>query len=197
MRYCFLVLFFLVSPLYGYSALVLGDSLSAAYLIPEDKGWVTLLQEKVKSEHPQWSVINASIVGDTTANGLQRLPDLLQRYHPELILIELGGNDGLRGLPITEIENNLSRLIELSQQAGAKVLLLGVRLPPNYGATYTQTFSQIYTALSQKYGIPLVPFLLENVALNRGYMQRDGIHPTEHAQPLILQNVWPHLKPLL
>lgn len=177
--------------------LVVGDSLSAAYQIPPEEGWVALMENKLKPMYPQVTVINSSIVGDTTANGLERLPNLLTKYHPDIILIELGGNDGLRGLPAQRIKANLGEMIKLSQEIKAKVLLIGMRLPPNYGAPFTQQFNQNYSQLSSEYEVPLVPFLLENVAKNPKLMFPDRIHPTSLAQPQLLENVWPYLEPLL
>lgn len=175
----------------------MGDSLSAAYQIPIESGWVQLLENKLKHSFPEARVINSSIAGDTTANALNRLPQLLEEYHPSLVLIELGANDGLRGLPIETIKSNLSRLISLSLKTNAKVLLIGIKLPPNYGKSYNDAFDGTFTQLSKNYNIPLVPFLLDHVALKPALMQIDRLHPTEAAQPLILENVWPYLIPLL
>lgn len=185
---------------YAYASsnlVIVGDSLSAAHQIPIASGWVRLLQNRIKEQYPTFVLINASISGDTTANGLQRFSTLLDQYPPSIVVIELGGNDGLRGLPLSEIEKNLSRLIELAQHNHAKVLLVGMQLPPNYGANYTKGFAEIYPRLSKKYSIPLVPFLLKDVALRRDLMLEDGIHPGVEAQPIIADNVWPFLEPLL
>ncbi|QJQ97156.1 arylesterase [Halomonas sp. PA5] len=174
--------------------MVFGDSLSAAYGIEQEEGWVSLLAERLGDRA---RVINASISGETTAGGAARLPDLLRQHDPQLVLLELGGNDGLRGLPPAQMRNNLTRMIEESQQAGAEVLLLGIDIPPNYGQAYRDAFTAVYYDLADEYALPLVPFLLENVALEAALMQRDGIHPTASAQPLILDNVWPELDAML
>jgi acyl-CoA thioesterase-1 len=185
-------------PSYGTpTLLVLGDSLSAAYQIPPEDGWVKLLENKLKNSYPQATVINSSIVGDTTANGLQRLPSLLEKYHPQILIVELGGNDGLRGISVENIKANLDAIITQSLQEKVKVLLVGIKLPPNYGPTYTKAFYEIYTQLQEKHHIPLVPFLLENVVYSPKLMFEDHIHPTSQAQPILLDNVWPYLNPLL
>ncbi len=186
-----------VSPLQAKTLLVLGDSLSAAYGIPADQGWVHLLEQELKQR--QWAdrVINASISGETSSGGLQRLPRLLSDYQPDLVVLELGANDGLRGTPLGIMEQNLRQIVELSRQSGADVMLVGIRIPPNYGPQYTQRFYSIYTDLAKEYQLPLVPFLLERVALKPQFMQSDGLHPTAAAQPILLQTVWPHLAPLL
>lgn len=200
MRSLISILFMLlmwVSPLQAKTLLVLGDSLSAAYGIPADQGWVHLLEQELKQR--QWAdrVINASISGETSSGGLQRLPRLLSDYKPDLVVLELGANDGLRGTPLGIMEQNLRQIVELSRQSGADVMLVGIRIPPNYGPQYTQRFYSIYTDLAKEYQLPLVPFLLERVALKPQFMQSDGLHPTAAAQPILLQTVWPHLAPLL
>lgn len=177
--------------------LVLGDSLSAAYQLPPESGWVKLLENKLKESFPQAIVVNSSISGDTTANGLNRLPDLLAKYHPHIVLLELGANDGLRGLPIQTIKTNLSHLIDLCTKANAKVLLIGIKLPPNYGGIYAKQFHDNFLQLSKEHDIPMVPFLLDGIVLKPGLMQADRLHPTAEAQPRLLDNVWPHLEPLL
>ncbi|MWJ27622.1 arylesterase [Halomonas sp. ZH2S] len=174
--------------------LVMGDSLSAAYGIEQAQGWVTLLAERLDE---QAKVINASISGETTTGGAQRLPALVGQYDPDIVLLELGGNDGLRGLPPGRMRANLAEMIETSQQAGAKVILLGIDIPPNYGQAYRDAFTTVFHDLAASYDLTLVPFLLENVALKRRLMQSDGIHPTAAAQPAILDNVWPALAPFL
>ena len=174
--------------------LIMGDSLSTAYGIEREAGWVTLLEERLNDNA---LVINASISGETSAGGASRLPELLGQHDPDIVLLELGGNDGLRGLPPTQLESNLADMIEASQAAGAEVLLLGIDIPPNYGQTYRRAFTAVYTDLAESYAIPLLPFLLEGVALEPDMMQDDGIHPTAAAQPRILDNVWPELEPLL
>lgn len=177
--------------------LVLGDSLSAGYGLAPKQGWVDLLGQRLAQEYPHIKVVNASISGETTQGGLTRLTPLLAKYQPRWVILELAANDGLRGTPIALIERQLSRLIETSQQAGAKVLLVGIHLPPNYGPVYTTAFFQIFETLADRHQITRVPFLLEQVALNRELMQADGLHPNAAAQPHLLENVWPYLQPLL
>lgn len=185
-------------PVTRNAVLVVGDSLSAAHNIPAASGWVNLLQQRVKQQvTPAPAIINASISGETTAGALTRLPALLARHQPRVVVIELGGNDALRGLSPAQLRGNLEKMILASQQAGAKVLLLGIDVPPNYGPAYRQKLRQTYAELSGKYQAPLLPFLLEGVALKPGSMQSDGLHPTAAAQPQVLENVWPLLKPML
>lgn len=179
------------------SILVLGDSLSSAHQIPEERGWVALLATELKTTHPNWQVLNHSISGETTAGGRQRLPQLLKEYQPKIVIIELGGNDGLRGLPILRISKNLESMIEMSKQAGSQILLIGMKLPPNYSEKYTQAFENMYSHLSKKFEIPLLPFLLDGIALNKTLMQADRIHPTADAQPIMLDSIRPMLLPLL
>lgn len=177
--------------------LVVGDSLSAAYGIDPQQGWVALLQKRLAEEHHPHRVINASISGDTTLGGRERLQAALDRHHPEVVVLALGGNDGLRAIALDEIRANLAGLIRLSRGHGARVLLVGVRLPPNYGKRYTEGFHALYRDLADELGVALVPFLLEGVAAQPGMMQPDGIHPTAAAQPRLVANVWPYLVPLL
>lgn len=177
--------------------LVVGDSLSAAYGIDPQQGWVALLQERLKQTYPHYTVVNSSIDGNTTTEGLQRLPELLKKYQPSIVLLEEGANDGLRGLPIQAMENNLAQMIELCQQQSSQVVLLGMRIPPNYGPKYTEQFTAVYPALSKKYNTALVDFFLDGVGDNEALKQNDRLHPTASAQPKILENVWPTLKPLL
>ncbi len=176
--------------------LVLGDSLSAAYGIEVQQGWVSLLEQRVAAKYPH-KVINASVSGETTGGGLARLPALLEQHKPDLVIVELGGNDGLRGYPLNTMKQQLARIIEISRAAGAEVVLVGMQIPPNYGPRYTNQFRDTYTELAQQYDLPLVEFLLAEVALNAKLMQKDGIHPTAEAQEQILDNVWPVLQPLL
>ncbi|MBV0933962.1 arylesterase [Marinobacterium weihaiense] len=185
------------TPLQAKTLLVLGDSLSAAYGLPAEQGWVSLLEQELRQRQLAQRVINASISGETSSGGLQRLPRLLNDYRPDLVVLELGANDGLRGTPLRIMERNLRQMVELSRQAGAQVMLIGIRIPPNYGPQYTQRFYSIYPELAQEYDLALVPFLLERVALKPQFMQADGLHPTAAAQPILLQTVWPHLYPLL
>lgn len=191
------MLFVWATPLQANTLLVVGDSLSAAYGIPQSEGWVSLLEQELEQRNSRLRVVNASISGETSSGGLSRLPRLLKDYRPDLVLLELGANDGLRGTPLNIMEQNLRRMIELSQASDARVLLIGIRLPPNYGPQYTERFYQIYPQLAQEYGLPLVPFLLESVATDPRLMQRDGLHPNSDAQPILLQTVWKQLGPLL
>ncbi|MEN8216998.1 MAG: arylesterase [Pseudomonadota bacterium] len=170
--------------------LVIGDSLSAAYGIAPQEGWVHLLEQRLHETGSKYQIINSSISGDTTSGGHNRLAKILQQYQPSIVILELGANDGLRGLSLKAMRANLAAMIKQSQQAGARVLLLGMRIPPNYGKTYTARFHQIYYDLAATYDIALVPFFLEGVAGNRTLMQDDGIHPTAAAQERLLDNVW-------
>ena len=175
--------------------LVFGDSLSAAYGIPRESGWVTLLQQELQRSHPQYQVVNASISGETTSGGLRRLQQALKQHQPHIVILELGANDGLRGAASKDIEANLATLIRQAQRSRAKVLLLGMRLPPNYGADYTTHFQALYTQLAQRYHTLLVPFLLEGITPDQ--FQADNLHPVATAQPRILQNILRELKPQL
>ncbi|MGO3741436.1 arylesterase [Kerstersia sp.] len=177
--------------------LVLGDSLSAAHNIPSDQGWVNLLAQRLATEAPTWKVVNASVSGATSANGKAALPALLEEYRPEILVLELGANDGLRGQPLAVLEDNLADMIEDARDAGAEVLLAGIELPVNYGPRYRDGLRQLYAGLAQRYQTGLVPFLLEGVALEPALMQSDGLHPVAAAQPRILENVWPALRELL
>jgi acyl-CoA thioesterase-1 len=177
--------------------LVLGDSISAAYGMEQKHGWVNLLQERLQRERPGASVINASVSGDTTAGGLARLPVALELHRPEVVVIELGGNDGLRGYPVARIRENLERLVELATATGARVLLIGMKIPPNYGKRYTDAFHAVFGDVASRHDLALVPFLLEDVAARKPLMQTDGVHPTAEAQPLLLERVWDRLGPLL
>lgn len=177
--------------------LVLGDSLSAGYGIDVNRGWVNLLQQRLEQRGYDYRVINASISGDTTSGGLSRLPPLLAQYQPALVLLELGANDGLRGTPLPIIQRNLQQLVRLSQQANARVLIIGNRLPPNYGPRYTDGFFKLFGEVAKAQNTALVPFLLDGVALDWNLMQKDGLHPTEAAQPQLLDTVWKGLLPLL
>lgn len=179
------------------NVLVVGDSISAAFGMDTRQGWVALLEKRLTEGGFTQQVINASISGDTSAGGLARLPTLLAQHQPELVIIELGGNDGLRGQAPGQLQQNLAGMVQLSQKAGAKVLILGMRLPPNYGQRYTTAFAEVFPKVAEEYGAALVPFMLEGVAGVPSMMQPDGIHPTTAAQPRLLDNVWPALKPLL
>lgn len=178
--------------------LVLGDSLSAEHNIPRGSGWVSLLERKLSSESPlSRGVVNASISGETSAGALTRLPALLEKHKPSVLVIELGGNDALRGLAPAQLEANLRRMVELGRASGARVLLLGIDVPPNYGPAYRERLRRTYASLAEGKDVALVPFFLEGVALEPGLMQGDGLHPTAAAQPRLLDNVWPALRPLL
>jgi acyl-CoA thioesterase I len=173
--------------------LIVGDSLSAEYGLPRGAGWVHLLEQKLNAQAIKASVINAAISGDTSFGGLARLPALLAQHQPSLVVIELGGNDALRGLALNQTEQNLSKMVLLAKQNGAKVLILGMQIPPNFGSQYAASFIKLYERVAQEHKTPLVPFLLKNVHT----FQPDGIHPTSAAQPLMLDNVWPSLRKLL
>jgi len=177
--------------------LVFGDSLSAGHGIHVEQGWVSLLARKISQLGYGYSVINASVSGETTAGGLDRLPHALELQRPRILILELGSNDGLRSLPLGGTRDNLDRMIALARARGAEVLLLGMRMPPNYGERYTTAFQNMYTELAQAHKLSLVPFLLDRVALDPALMQSDGIHPNEAGQPLLLDNVWPKLEPML
>ena len=177
--------------------LVLGDSISAAWGINTEEGWVALLQQRLFDKQYNYHVVNASVSGDTTRTALNRLDDALQQHQPAIIIVALGGNDGLRGLPFSEIEASLSAIIEKSQQAGVSVLLAGVRLPPNYGAYYNSRFATLFQNLSEKYKVPLVPKILDQVADDSALMQADRTHPTAEGQKQVLENVWPQLETML
>lgn len=177
--------------------LVMGDSLSAGYGIDLQQGWVSLLEQRLRENNLPHQVVNASISGETTRGGLTRLPAALKRHQPDIVILELGGNDGLRGLPLEILKDNLATMIELSQQAGAQVVLMEMRIPPNYGPRYTEKFQNVYSELAERYNLPLVSFFLTGVADNPVLMQGDGIHPRAEAQPRMLDNVWLVLEPLL
>ncbi|WP_434601405.1 arylesterase [Pseudomonas sp. Z4-7] len=179
------------------TVLIVGDSISAAFGLDTRQGWVSLLEQRLKAEGFDDKVVNASISGDTSAGGLARLPTLLAAHKPELVVLELGGNDGLRGQPPTQLQQNLAAMIDSSRASGSKVLLLGMQLPPNYGRRYTEAFSKVYSTLAEEKNVPLVPFFLKDVGGVQGMMQGDGLHPSVAAQGKLLENVWPTLKPLL
>jgi acyl-CoA thioesterase-1 len=200
----FVVCLCLVPPGTGHAApaapgtiLVLGDSLSAGYGIRVEQGWVALLQGRLKQEGYEYRVVNASASGETTGGALARLPRALEIQKPAIVIVELGGNDGLRGLPIADVRANFESIIRLAQQAGARVLLIGMRIPPNYGPTYTKSFHDLYLELAAGHHLPLVPFFLDGIALDDSLMQEDGLHPNAAAQPRLVEQVWPMLKPLL
>ena len=185
---------FAIMPPTQPTILVWGDSLSAAYGIPVEKGWVKLLEEKLGTD---FKVINGSISGETSSGGLARLPEALTKHRPQYILLELGANDGLQGKTVKQMQENLDQMIQMAQLANAKVILLGIHLPPNYGSAYTTEFDKAYQALADKYDLPFVPFLLEGVALDFNLMQDDGLHPKAEAQAKILEHIWPTLEEAL
>lgn len=176
---------------------VVGDSLSSGYGLGTDASWVAMLENRLAREAYGYEVVNASIAGDTSAGGLARLPRLLELHEPAVVVIELGGNDGLRGQPVGRLRENLARMIELSQGTGARVLLTGIQIPPNYGPAYTEAFSSVYRELAEEYEVALVPFFMEGVALDSARMQGDGIHPNASGQEPLLENVWRVLEDLL
>jgi acyl-CoA thioesterase-1 len=177
--------------------LVVGDSLSAGYGLMPGQGWVTLLQQRLKQEGYGYRVVNASVTGETTDGGVQRLNRALTQHKPAIVVIELGGNDGLRGLPVSRVRANLELLITRSRATGAQVLLVAIRVPTNYGQRYTTSFQNIYAELATRYRIGVVPFLSDQVAVDMLLFQPDGIHPNARAQPILLDSLWPQLSPLL
>ncbi|MBA2409869.1 MAG: arylesterase [Gammaproteobacteria bacterium] len=177
--------------------LVMGDSLSAAYGINAERGWVSLLARRLDDRGDNFRVVNASISGETSEGGLSRLPEALNKYTPALVILELGANDGLRGINPTVLRSNLARMIKLIQQHDATVLLTGVRIPANYGEAFRERYYVVYAKVARDHGIPLAPFLLDGVAQDPALMQPDGLHPKAKAQPLLLDNVWPKLRPLI
>ena len=179
------------------SVLVLGDSLSAGYGLPTGSGWVSLLRTRLAETGSNASVINASISGETTAGGRRRIQGLLERHQPQVVIVELGANDGLRGIRIPLIRENLSAIVESCRKYGAKTLVIGIRIPPNYGRDYTEKFHALFGEISAHYKMSLVPFMLEGFATDRSLFQEDGIHPNSQAQPLILDTIYDQLKPLL
>jgi len=192
---CLMLLFSTVLP--AKSIVVLGDSISAAYGMNPSKGWVQLLQQKLSQKNSAYTVFNESISGDTTAGGLARIDKALSQHNPELVLLELGANDGLRGLSPKVMKSNLAEIINRSHKAGAKVLLLSMRIPPNYGKRYVDMFYNVYPQLAKELNIPFVPFILQDVALLKEMMQKDGLHPNAKAQPIIADKIWHYLQPIL
>ncbi len=177
--------------------LVMGDSISAAYGIQRDEGWVYLLEQRLAARGGRWQVVNASVSGETTGGGLARLPQAIETHDPAIVIIELGGNDALRGYPITRIRDNLAAMTELARADNRRVMLVGMQIPPNYGPRYTRGFAALFADVAEDSETVLVPFLLQDVALEPGLMQDDGIHPTAAAQPMLLETLWPYLEPLL
>lgn len=192
-----LLLFFTLPTFAKKTILIVGDSLSAGYNITLEKSWAMLLKQRLQDQHYDYDVINVSISGNTTSNGLAQLPKAIEQHTPHIVIIEVGGNDGLRGLQLEIIKNNLQTMITLSKKNNAKVLLLGVRLPPNYGPAYTQQFQAIFSQLAKKNNISVVPLFLNSIDENNDLMNTDRIHPNEKAQSIMLDNVWPTLKPML
>ncbi len=175
----------------------MGDSISAGYGIQREQGWVYLLQQNLQRGEQGWHAVNASISGETTGGGLARLPGVLADHQPDIVIIELGGNDGLRGYPVNRMRENLIKMVELVQDAGSLPIVVAMRIPPNYGARYTRAFDSVFGEVAQSTQVPLVPFFLADVALDQTMMQEDGIHPTAAAQPLLLDAIWPHIEPHL
>jgi len=192
-----LVLLCWVQGALGGTVLVVGDSISAAFGLETSQGWVHMLQQRLDSKAPEYQVVNASISGDTTAGGRSRLPTLLDEHAPAIVILELGGNDGLRGQSPVQLKQNLAAMVEQSQEVGARVVLLGMRMPPNLGQRYTTAFAKAFDSLAAEQELPYVPFFLEGVGGVAQMMQADGIHPTAAAQQRLLDNLWPVLEPLL
>jgi acyl-CoA thioesterase-1 len=193
----FLLLIVMPGPAAACTILIIGDSLSASYGIPVEQGWVALLQTRLSEQCPACRLVNASISGDTSAAARARLPQAMQRHQPQVAVLELGGNDGLRGLALEEMKQNLAAMIETARQQGAQVLLVGVQLPPNYGALYTERFEGVYRQLAREHGVALLASLVDGIGTRSELMQSDGVHPNARAQPLIMARVWDHLQPLL
>lgn len=185
------------APVPDRTVLVMGDSLSAGYGLQIEQGWVALTADRIAESHPRWRVVNASISGETTAGGAARIGAALERHTPELVIIELGGNDGLRGLSLEQTRDNLEAMIRAAQAADARVLLVGMRIPPNYGPDYTAGFEANFRELAEQYDTAFLPFLLEPVAMDDAAFQSDRIHPTAEAQPALRDHVWPVLEPML
>lgn len=202
-----LAVFLLLAPLSGLAQskpgtasqtlMVFGDSLSAAYGMEEEQGWVNLLDAKLAEERYDYTVINASVSGETSTGGLARLPAMLEAHKPDLVILELGGNDGLRGLPLGTLKDNLQQMVNLIRESGADILLAGIQIPPNYGPRYTLPFFELFGELAIENALPMVPFLIDGIPQQPELMQNDGIHPRAEAQWMIVENVWPHLEPLL
>jgi acyl-CoA thioesterase-1 len=201
LRLAMAALLLLVSAANAYSApktlLVVGDSLSAEYGLARGTGWVALLEQKLRTQKLDANIVNASVSGETTSGGRTRLPALLSKHKPDVVVIELGANDGLRGLPVPAAEANLRAMVDASRKAGAQVLLVGMRMPPNYGRDYADKFFAMYGTLSKSVNVPLAPFMLDGVAQKPDLFQPDRLHPLAEAHPIILANIWPHLLPIL
>ncbi len=197
--YLLISLVLLIMPRIGTSCtiLIMGDSISAAYGMAENEGWGVLLETRLNQKESNCKLINSSISGETSAGGLERIDNELRIHNPSILILELGANDGLRGQSHITLKSNLSEIIRRAQATQAHVILLGIRIPPNYGKKYTELFKQTYFQLAEKSSLTLVPYILENIGDNPGLMQKDGIHPNQKAQALIVDRIWPHLKPLL
>lgn len=191
-----IIALFTVSVASGKTLLIVGDSISAGYGVDISKGWVKLLEQRLKNEHYNYEVINASVSGDVTSNGVARLPALLEKYRPAIVIIEMGGNDGLRGTPPKIIQQNLNQMVQQAKQQ-SKVLLVGIQLPPNYGELYLERFSAMYPAIANEQQVVLLDSIVKNTGGNADLMQSDGIHPNEAGQPIILNDIWEKLVPLL
>lgn len=191
------LLFTVTAAAQAATLLVVGDSLSSAYGIGPREGWVTLMEDRLKQQKFDYNVVNASISGETTSGGAARIDEALARTQPGLVIVALGGNDGLRGLPASQMQANLTRIVESARRRGARVLLLGIRMPPNYGPQYVREFEAVFTEVARRHKVPFVPFLLQGVAERHDLMQPANIHPTAAAQPVILETVWKGLRPLL
>ena len=177
--------------------LVMGDSLSAAYNLRQEVGWVSLLEKQLSQSNPEIKIVNASVSGETTQGGLSRFSLLLQQYKPRWIILELGANDALRGYPLAQTSKNIEKMIEEAQRSNTKVLLIGNQIPQNYGKRYTEMFFTLYEKIAKKYKVAYLPFMLEGIALNKSLMLEDGLHPNKDGQPFVLQNILPYLQPLL
>jgi acyl-CoA thioesterase-1 len=195
--FCVVIMALMSQPLMAKSIVVLGDSISAGYGIEVAQGWVALMQNKLNDSHKDFTLHNASISGDTSSGGLARVDALLSLHKPDILILELGANDGLRGLSPVLMKNNLTDIIRRAQQANAKILLLGMKIPPNYGKRYIEMFYNVYPRLAKELNISTIPFLLEDVALKSDMMQPDGLHPNAKAQPIITEKIWQQLLPLL
>ena len=195
-----LVAILLVVPMhtvFAQTILVMGDSVSSAYGMRKEQGWVTLLQQRMQAEKPPYTVVNLSVSGDTSANALNRLPQALKQHQPHILLLEIGGNDGLRGLSLSQMQHNLESMVSLAVSKGVQVMLLGIQLPPNYGSHYTDKFNDIYRQLANQYQLTLLPSIVDGIGGKPEFMQIDGVHPNTKAQPMILELVWPKLEKLL
>lgn len=194
-RYLFFIFYFLCFPVsaQGKTILILGDSISAAYKIPVEKGWVALLEQRLKTHEYDYTVVNASVVGETTFGAVNRLPDLLEKFNPEVVLIELGGNDGLMGITLDDIKTNFIEMVDNINQADSIALLIPMQIPPNYGASYARGFAAIYEQVAKKTNTPVSEFMFKGFAEDLEMMQPDGIHPVESAQIIMLDNIWPSL----